>query len=354
MRHAGRRWRNAGNGPASTGSRTRACLAVAGALVAVTALAGCGGDDGDKGGGGEEGSASGKTIAFVGYGDTNQWAAHFNKIFGDALDAEGVEVQDLTTMDPATAVQNFNQAVASSPDLIVTALLDTTAMVVPIQKAEQAGIPVLVFDGRPDPAVEDSVLQVLSDNVSLGKFAAENIIEGLEAQGKDSGNVIVITGTASSLVTQDRMEGFEEAMSAAPQYEVIEVEDGNWDPTLSGQLATQLIAKHGCDGVQAAYGMADYQALPIIAAAKQAGCEVAGKDGLLVTSSNCFKAGIDAIKDGSLYGTATEDPGTIAEQTADYIIRYLSGEEPPKVETVPSDRVTAENVSEFAEQCSHA
>ncbi|GEP35140.1 ABC transporter substrate-binding protein [Nocardioides szechwanensis] len=326
--------------------------------MAVTALgAACGGDDGgsgDGGDGGEDGSASGKTIAFVGYGDTNQWAAHFNQVFGDALDAEGVEVQDLTTMDPATAVTNFNQAIAGSPDLIVTALLDTTAMVVPIQKAEQAGIPVLVFDGRPDPAVEDAVMQVLSDNVSLGKFAAQNIIEGLKAQGKDSGNVIVITGTASSLVTQDRMDGFNEEMAAAPQYKVIEIEDGNWDPTLSGQLATQLLAKHGCDGVQAAYGMADYMALPVIAAAKQAGCEVAGANGLVVTSSNCFKAGIDAIKEGSLYGTATEDPGTIAEATADYIVRFLSGEEPPQVETVPSDRVTADNVSEFAEQCSHA
>ena len=59
--------------------------------------------------------------------------------------------------------------------------------------------------------------------------------------------------------------------------------------------------------------MADYMALPIVQAAKQAGCEVGGDDGLIVTSSNCFKVGIDAIKAGELYGTATEDPGTIAE-----------------------------------------
>lgn len=353
MRHPVLRGRLSRPNDGGRGNRTSSRPALAGVLVAMTTLAaGCGaaGDDGTS----ADESASGKSIAFVGYGNTNQWAAYFNKVFGDELAKAHVQVNDLTTMDPGTAVQNFNQAVASKPDLIVTALLDTTSMVVPIQKAKQAGVPVLVFDGRPDPKVEDDVLQVISDNEALGKAAAENIIEGLKAQGKNSGNVFVITGTASSLVTQDRMKGFDEQMATAPEYTVIETEDGNWDPTLSGQIATQLLAKHGCDGIQAAYGMADYMALPIIAAAKQSGCAVGGKDGLVVTSSNCFKAGIEAIKDGTLYGTATEDPGTIAKETADYVVKYLSGENPPKLVTVHEDRVTADNVSQFAAQCSHA
>ncbi|EXG82737.1 sugar ABC transporter substrate-binding protein [Cryptosporangium arvum] len=303
---------------------------------------------------GTSGGPKGKTVSFVGYGSTNQWGAYFNGVFTEKLDAEGVKVKDLTTMDPGTAVQNFNQAIAEKPDLIVTALLDTTSMAVPIQKAKQAGVPVLVFDGRPDPKVDGDVMQVVSDNVALGTAAAQNIVEGLTAQGKKSGKVFVITGTASSLVTQDRMKGFEAEMASAPQFQVVDVQDGNWDPARSGQIATQLLAKYGCSGIQAAYGMADYMALPIIASAKQAGCPVAGRNGLVVTSSNCFKAGIDAIRAGTLYGTATEDPGTIAAQTADYVLRYFNGENPPKKETVREERVTAKNVEKFAAQCSNA
>jgi ABC-type sugar transport system substrate-binding protein len=332
-----------------TGARVALALL---ALGAVTA--GCAGTPADEKASSSSDSAEGKTVAFVGYGNTNQWGAYFNGVFSDKLESEGVKITDLTTMDPGTAVQNFNQAIADRPDLIVTALLDTTSMVVPIQKAEQAGVPVLVFDGRPDPKVEDAVMQVVSDNEALGTAAGENIIEGLTAQGKDAGKVIVITGTASSLVTQDRMKGFDAAMAEAPQYEVIEVQDGNWDPTLSGQIATQLLAKYGCSGVQAAYGMADYQALPVIASAKQAGCSVGGKDGLVVTSSNCFKVGIEAIRDGSLYGTATEDPGTIANQTADYVLRFLAGDKPDRVEVVKEERVTGDNVETYAKQCSNA
>jgi ribose transport system substrate-binding protein len=296
----------------------------------------------------------GKTIALVGYGNSNPWGAYFNKVFTETLAPTGVRIDDLTTMDPGTQVQKFNQAVAQKPDLIVLAILDTQALVAPIRKAKAAGVPVLAVDGPTDPSVAGDVMSVLSDNEALGEFAAQNIIEGLKGQGRTSGNIIVLTGTKSMLVTQDRMKGFNRVMATAPQYKVVDEQDANWDPQLSGTIAQQLLAKHGRDGVQAAYGMADYMALPIVQAAKQAGFPVGGKDGLIVTSSNCFKAGIEAIKAGELYGTATEDPGTIAKQSADYALRHLTGKNPPQSETVKEERVTATNVDQFAEQCSHA
>jgi ABC-type sugar transport system substrate-binding protein len=293
------------------------------------------------------------TIALVGYGNANPWGAYFNEVFGDELASTGVEIDDMTTMDPGTQVQNFNQAIAQQPDLVVVAILDTQAMVVPIQRARDAGIPVLAVDGPPDPAVANDVMSVLSDNEKLGEFAAQNLIEGLRGQGRDSGDIIVLTGTKSMLVTQDRMRGFYRVLDTAPQYQVIDEQDANWDPQLSGTIAQQLLARYGRDGVQAAYGMADYMALPIIEAAKQAGFPIGGEDGLIVTSSNCFRAGIDSIRAGELYGTATEDPGTIARQAADYVVRFLTGQNPPQSEIVQEERVTAENLDEFAEQCSH-
>ena len=329
----------------------RPLVALAGVLLLTAACSG-----GPSGGGDTSGTAGlkGKTVDFVGYGKDNPWGAYFNGVFIPKLESQGVKVVDLTTMDPGTAVTNFNQAISNKPDLIVAALLDTSSTVVPIKKAKQAGIPVLVFDGRPDPSVDADVMQVLSDSEALGTAAAQNLVEGLKAQGRNSGNLIAITGTKSGFAAQDRMKGFDAELAKTPEYKVVDIQDGNWDPTLSGKIATQLFAKYGCSGIQGAYGMADYQALPIVAAAKQAGCPVGGKNGVIVTGSNCFKAGIDAIKAGTLYGTATEDPGTIAEQTADYVIRYFNQQNPPAKELVKEERVTAKNVAQFAEQCSKA
>jgi ribose transport system substrate-binding protein len=338
--------------------RTRSARAgiVAGSLALVLLASACGdaGDEPSASGTAGESQLKDKTIALVGYGKSNPWGAYYNQVFGEQLASTGVKINDMTTMDAGTQVQKFNQSVAQKPDLIVVAILDTAAMAVPIQKAKQAGVPVLVVDGRPDPSVQNDVMSVLSDNVKLGEFAAQNIIEGLRGQGRKSGNVIVLTGTKSMLVTQDRMQGFHKMMATAPEFKVVAEQDANWDPTLSGKVAQQLLARFGKDGVQAAYGMADYMALPIVQAAKQAGFPIGGTDGLIVTGGNCFKVGIDSIKAGELYGTATEDPGTIAKQTADYTVRFLSGQKPPQSETVQEERITKANVDKLAEQCSHA
>ncbi|MGH3248792.1 MAG: sugar ABC transporter substrate-binding protein, partial [Trebonia sp.] len=339
-----------------------------GAAGLALAIGGCGGPAssssgassdttsvaGGAAGGAAAGSLAGKTIALVGYGDTNPWGAAFNKQFESKLGSTGLKITALTTQDSGTQVQYFNQAIAEKPGLIVTALDDTKATVVPITLAKQAGIPVLVFDGPTDPSVANDVMSVLSDNEKLGEFAADNLIAGLKAQGRTSAKIIVLTGTKAMLVTQDRMVGFDKVMATAPQYQVASQQDANWDPTLSGQIAQQLIAKYGCAGVQGAYGMADYMALPIIAAAKQAGCTVGGKDGMVVTSSNCFKAGIGSIQAGQLYGTATEDPITIANQVAGYVTQYLTGKNPPEHEVVQEARITSANVAQYAAQCGHA
>jgi ABC-type sugar transport system substrate-binding protein len=326
----------------------------AGSPSAATSSTATGAAGAATGAAGAAGSLAGKTIALLGYGDANPWGAAFNKQFTSRLSPTGVKVSDLTTMDSGTQVQYFNQAIAQKPALIVLAVDDTKATVVPIEQAKEAGIPVLAFDGPTDPSVAGDVMSVLSDNEQLGEFAAQNLIQGLKAEGRTSGKVIVLTGTKSMLVTQDRMTGFDKVMATAPQYQVVAEEDANWDPALSGQDAQQLLAKYGCSGVQAAYGMADYMALPIIQAARQAGCTVGGKDGLVVTSSNCFKAGIQSIQAGQLFGTATEDPVTIANQTAAYVAQFLSGQKPPQHETVQEARITAANVGQYAAQCSHA
>jgi ABC-type sugar transport system substrate-binding protein len=339
-------------GAAGLALAVSACGSPPSSAVPVTGASGTG----TAGGAGSAaaGGLAGKSIALVGYGDTNPWGAAFNKEFKAQLSSTGLKINALTTQDSATQVQYFNQAIAEKPALIVLAVDDTKATVVPIEQAKRAGIPVLAFDGPTDPSVADDVMSVLSDNEQLGEFAARNLIQGLQAQRRTSAKIIVLTGTKSMLVTQDRMVGFDKVMATAPRYQVVSEQDANWDPALSGQDAQQLLAKYGCAGVQGAYGMADYMALPIIQAAKQAGCAVGGKAGLVVTSSNCFKAGIQSIQAGQLYGSATEDPITIADQTAKYVTEFLSGQHPPRHETIQEARITAQDVAQYAAQCGHA
>lgn len=303
----------------------------------------------------EGGSLEGKKVTVVSVAEGNPWAAVFNKIVEAKLGAEGAEVTVVGSLEPAGQVQMLNQAVAENPELIILEALDSKAVAPAIAKAKAQGIAVLNADGKADPSVSSELNQVLSDNVSLGEYAAENIVEGLEAEGKSSGNVGVITGTAAMLLTQERMEGFDKVLAEHPSYKVVYEEDGNWEPVKSGELAKQMFAKFGKDGIQAAYGMADYMAVPIVSAAKQAGIPVGIKNnGLIVTGGNCFKVGIESIEAGEMYGTATEDPGTIAEQVSEYATKMLEGQEVPLTETVKEARVYPKTLKQYTAQCTKA
>lgn len=303
----------------------------------------------------ESGSLEGKKVTVVSVAEGNPWAAVFNKIVEEKLGAEGANVTVVGSLEPAGQVQMLNQAVAENPELIILEALDSKAVAPAIAKAKAQGIAVLNADGKADPSVSSELNQVLSDNVALGEYAAENIVEGLEAEGKSSGNVGVITGTAAMLLTQERMEGFDKVLGEHPSYKVVYEEDGNWEPVKSGELAKQMFAKFGKDGIQAAYGMADYMAVPIVSAAKQAGIPVGVKNnGLIVTGGNCFKVGIESIEAGEMYGTATEDPGTIAEQVSEYATKMLEGQEVPLTETVKEARVYPKTLKQYTAQCTKA
>jgi ABC-type sugar transport system substrate-binding protein len=318
-----------------------------------------GGTEPASSGEGEEeagsGSIEGKKVTVVSVAEGNPWAAVFNKIIEEKLGAAGADVTVVGSLEPAAQVQMLNQAVAENPELIILEALDSKAVAPAVAKAKAQGIAVLNADGKADPSVESELNQVLSDNVALGEYAAENIVEGLEEEGKKSGNIGVITGTAAMLLTQERMEGFNKVLEANPSYKVVYEEDGNWEPVKSGELAKQMFAKFGKDGIQAAYGMADYMAVPIVTAAKQAGIPVGVKNnGLIVTGGNCFKVGIESIEAGEMYGTATEDPGTIAEQVSEYAQKMLEGQEVPLTETVEEARVYPKTLAQYTAQCTKA
>jgi ABC-type sugar transport system substrate-binding protein len=338
------------------------CAAAAGVLGSAVALAACGSSGSSNStaastsGSGGGGSVSGKKVTIVGVADSNPWAAVYNRTIKDYLSAKGAKVKVSASSDPAAQVQLLNSAVAERPDLIFLEGLDSKALGPAIAKAKAAKVTLVNTDGPADPSVADGLHQVLSDNVALGQFAAQNLVEGLQAQGKKTANIGVITGTAAMLVTQDRMKGFDSVMRKYPQYKVVATEDGNWDPVKSGQIATQLFAKHGKGGLDAMYGMADYMAVPIVTAAKQAGIPVGVKrpDGLIITGGNCFKVGIDSIRAGELYGTATEDPGTISQEAAEYGEKLLKGEQVPLVQTVKEARVSPKTLDQYAAQCSKA
>jgi ABC-type sugar transport system substrate-binding protein len=298
---------------------------------------------------------SGKRIIFVACGPSNPWCKVFNERLVGLLRETKADVKVLENdLDPVQVNQQMAQAVSERPDMIIVLPADDKSLVASVKRAKAAGVAVVYLDSPAGPEVIDDIaINVIADNYALVKFAGENIVAGLKAQGKTEANVISITGSAGTAMVTDRQQGFIDALAATPEYRIVETHATNWDPVASGQIAQQLFAKYANQGgIQAARADADYMAIPIIEAARQAGLAIGGADGLIVSGSTCTPEGIAAIRSGDMIGTASADAWTQGEATAGAAIRFLAGETLDKVIMVPEYRITAANVEEFAEVCS--
>jgi ABC-type sugar transport system substrate-binding protein len=336
-------------------SRAKSCLfaiAAAGAII----FSGYGVTTASAADSGVAASAlKGKKLVYVGCSDLNRWCRAFRRTLISALEAKGVVVTDLQDpYDPVLQAQHLDQAVAQKPDLI--ALLPTNARsIIPgLRRAKAAGVPVVEFVGPTVPESEPLYHALIENNhQQLGEYAGVNLVEGLQKEGLEKANIMVITGAQVQPEVAVRMDGFNAVLAKYPQYKVVEVQDGNWDQGKSASIAQTIFAKYRDQGgIQGAFGMADQMAAGIIQAAQQAGIPV-GVDnkGLVVVASNCFEIGMNNIEAGLQYGTATEAPVPTAEFAIPLVEQVLAGQEIPHRSLMEEVRITKENVKEMRSVC---
>jgi ABC-type sugar transport system substrate-binding protein len=310
---------------------------------------------GALGAGQQRGDLSGKKVGVIICTNQNPFCAAWANSVKSGLEKQGASVTVLTSVfDPAVDAQNMNRLIADKPDLIISVPASASAIVPSYIRAKAAGIPILGAIGRQSAAgAKIATAEARTDDPSLGKFAAQNLVEGMQKAGFSKGNVIALTGTASQNNVTDRMAAFKAYMKKYPQYKIVAIEDANWDQATSAKDAQQLLSKYASKGgIQGAYGMADNMAIGIIQGAKQAGVPVGvAKKGLVVSGSNCLAVGINAIKSGTEYGTGTQAPQVEAALAVKVAAQILSGATPPKVSYVHEDRITKANVVKFKKVC---
>ena len=323
-------------------------LALLGAVFVASAL----GASGPQGGG----PLSGKEVGVIICTNQNPFCAAWANTVKRGLEKQGANVTVLTSVfDPAVDAQNMNRLIAARPDLIISVPASASAIVPSYVRARRAGIKLLGAIGRQSPQGAKIVdAEARTDDPALGRFAAQNLVEGMKKAGYTKGNVIALTGTASQNNVTDRMAAFKAYMKKFPQYKIAAVQDTNWDQATSAKVAQQLLSKYASKGgIQGAYGMADNMAFGIIQGARQAGVPVGlgKKGGLSVSGSNCLKVGINAIKSGLQYGTATQAPQVEAALAIKVATQMLSGGKPPKISYVREARITKANVAKFSKLC---
>ena len=298
-----------------------------------------------------------KKVIYLGCDEANPFCASYNKTMETTLQKAGFSVSSLyNNFDPSVQAQQMSQATAQKPAAIVAFVADSTAIVPSLARAHAAGIPVMVVGTAVAPsALQYVTLMNLQNSTLLGRFAAQNLVEGMQKEGLKKGNVIALTGTSSQIDVQQRMAAFKAYLAKYPQFKLVAVEDANWDGVQSASDAKALFAKYASrGGIQGVYGMADYMAVGAINAAKGAGLKVGLPHGIIFTGSNCSTAGVIAMRAGTLYGDATQSPKVEAAAAGKQIVAALNGKLPATKTTYnPEARFTKANLARYASACTY-
>ena len=302
-------------------------------------------------------AAEGKRVALLGTINANPYIGGWTSTFTKAVAPAGVKVTNFTSpYDAALQSQQVDDAIAQKFDLIAITYINDQAILPALTRAKAAGVPVVLWATPLEKSHEDLFMSYIgTDHEDLGRFAGENMVAGLAAEGKTKAQVIAITGIAQQLHVQTRMKAFKAVLAKHPGIDLVAVEDGKWQippsEKITGELLVRFSGKGGIDGI---FAMADNQATGAIQAVESAGLKlgVANK-GIVVVASNCMKDGIVHINSGEQYATATQIPTEEAEFAAKKIVGYFNGEKLQKYEIVKTYGITKANVAEFTKGCSY-
>jgi ribose transport system substrate-binding protein len=201
--------------------------------------------------------------------------------------------------DPQAQVQAFRNAVAAKPAGILVSPADPKLMGPEIDKAIEAGIPVITVDS--DAPDSKRLFYIGTNNYQAGQLGAQIAIK--RSNGKGNFLFFTMPGQAN---LEERLQGYKAAFSSHPQMKIAQVVDIHGQPTAAFDAAEAALAKKGADKIDG-----------FICLEAAAGKEVAevmrrykATDRVIVAMDTDQET-LDAIRDGTIAATIAQRPGTM-------------------------------------------
>ena len=192
-------------------------VVLAGVAVSMTACTGAGSGGGATGGGSSP-APDKLIIAVIPKGTSHVFWQSIHAGAVKAAREVGAEViwrGPLREDDRDSQVSEVEGFVSRGVSGIVLAPLDDSALVGPVTSATKAGIPVVIIDSGLKGG--DFVSFVATDNGKGGRLGGEHLAKALGGKGK----VVMLRYAEGSASTNEREDGFLQAMKANPGIQVV-------------------------------------------------------------------------------------------------------------------------------------
>jgi ribose transport system substrate-binding protein len=312
--------------------RWAAVLMLAAAAGTVVAC----GDDEDEGGGGGAGGESYSMTLIAGvkgdefYITMNCGAQEAAKEIGATLEFQGPDQFDAAQQTPIV-----DAVAAESPDAILIAPTDTKALFAPITQAAQNSKIVLVDTTLDDPSM--AVSQIASDNLEGGRTAGETLLDLIGGKGK----VLVVNVKPGISTTDQRGQGFEEAVEGKPGVEYLGQEYSQDDPAIAAEIVTSTLAKHpDLKGIFATNLFS--------AEGAASGLRQSGKLGdVKIVGFDAGPKQVKDLEDGLVQALIAQKPADIGRQGVEQAYAALEGQETTPEIGTDFEVITKENLAEM-------
>jgi ribose transport system substrate-binding protein len=208
--------------------------------------------------------------------------------------------------------------VAQRVDGLAISATDHTALVRPVQRAIDAGIPVTVFDSGLD--LTGYVTFVATDNYGAGVIAARKLAELVNGHGK----VAELMHKPGGMSTGDRERAFEETMAKEfPAIQIVDRRYGMADRAKSRDAAENILTAHpDLDGL---FASAEANSLSAMQAIKAR--SLSGK--IKLVTFDFSDEHVAALRDGTINVMLVQDPYRIGYEAVHSLVMKLNGETPP-------------------------
>lgn len=288
-------------------------------------------------GGGGASACDGKTIAvIVKAGTSTYW-----KTVGTGVDEAKASFPGCTiTFEGPDAETNITAqigqveaAVAKKVAAIVIAVTGQDQVLPALQKAVDAGIPVVLIDSNKEFPAKKAF--VGTDNAAGGTAAGDYIIKTVGAKAGDT--VLIIRGQAGDAVHNLRQQGAEDALKAAGVTVIVQPADSD---RAKGQSVMENVLQATPD-LKAVFATNDEMALGALQAAKQAGKTIP------IIGFDANPDAITSIDEGGLTGSIAQFPTAIGRMGVETAVKVLAGETVEANVNTGVELVTKENIADF-------
>ena len=214
-------------------------------------------------------------------------------------------------------IDMLNAAIAKKPQGLGFAALDSKAEVPMLKKAADAKIPIIAFDSGVDSDLP--IATCTTDNVKAAGAAADKMGEALGGEGE----VGMLVHDQTSTTGTGRRDGFQNEIKAKfPKIKIVDIQYGN-DDLKATEAAKAMLQAH--PNIKGIFGSNEATANGLVGALKET------KAKIVAIGYDSGKKQKQAVMDGVLLGSITQNPVGIGKCVVDALAKANKGEKMDKV-----------------------